>query len=210
MGIYKATAISRLVEKSIDELTFCKIRGRNVVKTKIDRNTSKTLLQQKQRARWTELQELDALFDEAVLVGFPSRPHYLTAHNAFVKANAKAVDVSEDLKVTTDYKNIVCSKGKLKKPQVSVSANEEQNKLTFTHVPEGNGTRRMATDKLYAMVVEKALQEAKLFPLDTRADKEPMVVDIPVSWTIENLNIYVFVLSANGHKASNTETIDIR
>lgn len=209
MAIFKATAIAGRTKNSVDKLTFCHTRGRNVVKTKIDENKSKTPLQQKQRKLWAELQKLDAIFDEAVLVGFPSRANYLTAHNAFVKANVTAVQVSEELEATVDYTKIVCSQGRLKVPTVSVTADAEQGQLTFTHKQERYGKRHKADDQLYAMVVDKTLGEGELFQLDKREDKDPVVVELPEEWTMDSLAVYVFALSADGHMASNTKYVKV-
>lgn len=209
MGIYKPTAISRRIKRSVDELTFCHVRGRNVVKTKIDENKSNTLLQQQQRRRWAEMQELDALFDEAVLIGFPSRAGHFTCHNAFVSANMGAVEVSDELEVTTDYTKIVCSQGRLRLPPTTVTIDEEQHELTFSHQSGQRGKRSMPTDQLYAMVVEKKRLESELFMLNTRAELEPVVVALPADWSTMGLAIYVFVLSADGQKASNTGYLEI-
>lgn len=209
MGIYKPTAIAGRTKNSVDQLTFCHLRGRNVVRTKIDENKSKTVPQQMQRKRWAELQALDAIFDEAVLIGFPSRLNYFTAHNAFVKLNAGAVKVSEELVVTTDYSKIACSQGRLIVPTVSVRVDEETRELTFTHKQERFGKRRMKTDQLYAMIVDKSLREGELFQLDTREDKDPVIVTIPDEWSFSNLAVYVFALSANGRMASNTGYIEV-
>lgn len=209
MGIYKPTAISRRIKRSVDELTFCHVRGRNVVKTKIDENKSNTLLQQQQRRRWAEMQELDALFDEAVLIGFPSRAGHFTCHNAFVSANMGAVEVSDELEVTTDYTKIVCSQGRLRLPPTTVTADEEQHELTFSHQSGQRGKRSMPTDQLYVMVVEKKRLESELFMLNTRAELEPVVVALPADWSTMGLAIYVFVLSADGQKASNTGYLEI-
>lgn len=209
MGIYKPTAIAGRTKNSVDQLTFCHSRGRNVVRTKIDKNKSKTPLQQKQRKLWAELQKLDAIFDEAVLVGFPSRANYLTAHNAFVKANVTAVQVSEELEATVDYTKIVCSQGRLKVPTVSVTADAEQGQLTFTHKQERYGKRHKADDQLFAMVVDKTLGEGELFKLDTRKDKDPVVVKLPEEWTMDDIVVYVFALSANGRMASNSKYVKV-
>lgn len=204
MAIFKPTAIAGGTRKSVDNLTFCRTRGRNVVKTKVGKNTSNTFLQQKQRARWVQLQELSAAFDEAILVGFPSRPDHLTPHNAFLRKNAKAVKISDELEATVAFEKMVCSEGKLLVPSTTVTAEAEQHRLTFTHDSESYGKRRMPNDLLHAIVIEKSINEGRFFPLNKREEDEPVSVTLPASWDMENLGVYVFVLSENGHKASNT------
>lgn len=205
MGIYKPTAIASQTRNSVDKLTFCHVRGCNVVRTKIDKNPSRTLPQQKQRYRWNLLQELDRLFDEVVLIGFPSRPTELTAHNAFVKANARCITVSDELEATTDYSKIICSDGRLTAPNLSATLSAEDGSLTFTRKGKSFGPRQKPTDEFYAFIVEKALQESQLVPLGTRNADEPVTVPLPAEWDSAEAAVYVFALSADKRLASRSK-----
>lgn len=207
MGTYKPTAIARQVRRSVDELTFARVRGRNVVKTKIDENKTNSPLQLVQRTRWKHVQVLDEIFDEVILIGFPSRSVHLTSHNAFVKENANCVEVTEDLTTTIHYEEIACSKGRLRIPTATATFDTETNALAISHKPERYGRRCKPTDQLYAMILEKDLQEAQLSPLNTRADDDSVIITLPAEWLSENLYIYVFALSEDGHQASDTTCI---
>lgn len=209
MGIYKPTAIAGETSNSVDKLTFCNVRGRNVVRTKIQKNPSKTLPQQKQRYRWSLLQNLDLLFDAAILIGFPSRPEEFTVHNAFIKTNARCITVTDELEATTDYSKIVCSDGRLSNPNLSVTLSHEEGSLTFARTAKRFGPRQKPTDEFYAFIVEKALQESQLIPLGTREDTKPTTVTLPAEWDYAELAVYVFAVSADKRTASRSKFLPL-
>lgn len=209
MAIYQSTAIARRVKKSVGEQTFCQMKGQNVVKMKIEENTSNTPAQQRQRRAFTELSDWGNIFGEAVELGFPSRQKQLSAQNAFMQANAGVVSVSEEGEVSVDYARIACSKGRLEVPKVTVTCTGEPPVLTFTHPAQKNGRCRKATDLLYAAVLEKELEEVAVFELNKRSDAEAVTAELDETWKKENLCVYVFVLSEKGDKASDTKYVEL-
>lgn len=203
MAIFQATGLTRRLSKSAGEQTFCQVRGRNVAKMKITDNKSNTPKQQAQRLKWSTLSEIEYAFDEVVRVGFPSRPVYHTVHNAFMQANKGVIEVGEDGEAVVHYERIVCAKGRQELPkQVQVTVSEADRQLTFTHSVETNGARREKSDMLYAAVLEKELAELELFPLNSRSSEEAKDITLNADWDMQQLAIYVFVLSEDGHKAS--------
>ena len=136
-----------------------------------------------------------------------SRHRKSSYHNAFMAENVNkdAVEVSEELEATVNYQNIRCAKGKLKVPKdFSVTADAETHTLTFTHAAEEDGCQRYSTDRLYALVVETTEEDSELFELGTRAGSEPITVNLSESWDMGSLAIYVFALTADGKKASDS------
>lgn len=202
MAKFQTSSIMKMIRKSVGNETYCRSRGSNIVKSKIMINTSKTELQQQQRAKWATYIALTALFDDAIIIGFPSRARTQTAHNAFIQANKDVVTVDEDLKTTVDDTKIVCSAGNLTMPVVSVTADAENHKLTFTHEAAEYSRRAQKTDQLYALVVEAKKEEAKLYKLNTREDDSPVEISMPQKWSMDGLCIYAFVLSKDRSKAS--------
>lgn len=207
MARFRSTPITSDVQNSIDNQTFSKWRTLNIAKKKVNENKSRTLPQLQQRARWQKAIDLDDLFELSSEIGFPSRSATLDYHNAFLKANAneKVIAVSDDLEVTVNYEAILCAKGRRKLPHTfSVTADGENQTLTFTHSTEARGSKRDKTDELYAMVVAPELEDAELFELGTRTDSEPVTVTLPEGWDVNSVEVYVFALSADGTKASNS------
>lgn len=207
MAVFKSTPITSDVQNSIDNQTFSKWRGINVAKKKINENKSEKPKQLQQRARWRKALELEKLFRLSSEIGFPSRPVTQDYHNAFLSTNAnkRAIEVSEDLEVTVNYDAILCSKGQRVLPRTfTVSADSENRTLTFTHSVEARGSDRDKTDELYAMVVAPELKDAELFELGSRIDAEPVTISLPENWSVDAIEVYVFVLSADGKKASDS------
>lgn len=204
MSIFHSLLFKEL-RKSAADNTFCRSRGRNILKGKVSRNGSKTLLQQKQRAKMKVLVELSRIYGPAVQYGFPSRAVERTVYNEFVAGSKDAVTVDDDLKVTIDYSRIVCSKGMRRVPEVMVKMDEGGTSLVFTcEVDTLYGTDAEADDVIYTLLVEKEKKLSKLCELGNRKDCTTKTVPLPGKWRTENLEIYVFVLSANKRQASPT------
>ncbi len=211
MAIYQATAIARRLKNSVGEQTFYQRMGQSVVKMKVEENTSNTPLQQRQRLVWKKMQDVESLFDEVAAVGFPSRPVYQTHHNAFMQANGGVVSVNDEQQVTVAYERIFCAKGSLKGPlDMAVAFEAEGRQLVFTHRAAGNGTGKKKDDMLYAAVVEKNLEEIELVELKRRSDSEAAMFSLPESWDAEQLAVYVFVLSENRRKASDSKYLEVK
>lgn len=204
MSIFKSLLFKELRKSAADD-TFCRSRGRNILKSKVSRNGSKTFLQQKQRRKMKALEELSRIYAPAVQCGFPTRATERTVYNEFIAVNKAAVTVDDELQVTVDYSRIACSKGIRMIPEVTVELDAEKNELTFTcEVDTLNGTDAEEDDVIHALLVEKERKQSKLCALGTRKECASKTVQIPKKWNKDNLEIYAFVLSANKRKASPT------
>ena len=208
MTIVKSLILHRLT-KSMGDNTFCRFRGKTILKGKVSSNHSCTLPQQQQRLRMKTLMELCDLFDPAIQMGFPQRPIAQSPGNAFVQTNKDVVEVSEKLEVTINYEQIACSKGKLELPELTVKADAEARTLTFSHEAEDFGKHAEPTDMLYAVLLEKQKSRTKVFPLNTRESAGMVALTLPKGWEIANLEVYVFVLSENKRKSSKTLYLSI-
>lgn len=207
MAIFKSTAFSKL-EKSFGNLTACRSRGQYIVKEKVSKvHNPKTIPQQMQRKRMAKLVELCELFDPAIAIGYPSRPATHSIDNQFLHLNQQAVEVSEKLVVTVDYEKIIVAKGNRKLPDITVTADSENNQLTFTAIAEKFARHAADDDRFYAAILEQNRMKLKVFPLNERESTEPAVVEIPNGWNVENMTIYVFALSKDGKQASRSECI---
>ena len=197
--------------QSMAENTYYRSRGKNIVKVKIDTNNSRTLKQQQQRAKMRTLIPLCKALNTPIHAGFPERPTDFSAWNAFVSLNVGHVSVTEDLEVTVSYPDVLCAQGRwIKLPRtMSVSADAEMRSLTFTHAAEENGTMRYGDDMLYAMVVDTDLQDAELYELNARNNSEPVMITLPDDWDMDALAVYVFALTADKKKASNSKYMEI-
>lgn len=204
MSIFKSVLFKELRKSAADD-TFCRSRGRNILKSKVSRNGSKTLLQQKQRAKMKVLVELSRVYAPAVQCGFPTRAMERTKYNEFVSVNKEAVSVDDELEVSVDYSRIACSKGMRRVPEITVKTEEGGKSLVFTcQVDTLYGTDAEPDDVIYTLLVEKEKKLGKLCELGSRKECTTKTVPLPDRWGMENLEIYVFVLSANKRQASST------
>lgn len=214
MGRQDNTSISRNLRNSVGDETFCQWRGITVVKKKIKKNKSNTIAQQRQRTLWRTLMELVVLFSPSSALGFPRRKREHTGDNVFAEANAntQVITVTENEEATgeddkwlttVDFSKITCAKGTLRLPrQITMAYDGENNALSFTVGAETRGPRREEDDRLYAMVVETELMDSELFELCTRGEGGMTTANLPEGWVSTNLAVYLFVVSADGKKAS--------
>ncbi len=209
MGKYKETAISREVINSVGGQTFCDWRGEKIVKMKITKNKSKTPAQVDQRTAFVRLVELAGMLGEAAALGFPKRPRKQDPEQALMHASPGVVTVDESGEVMVDYARIVCAKGPLLEPKVTLTAGED-NTLTFTHPAQERGWRRESTDRLYAVLLEKELKEVQVVELNTRSEADPVTVTLEEGWKRENLCVYVFYRAAQGKKVSNSQYVEVK
>lgn len=209
MAIFKMPFMHKL-RKSMAENTYYRSRGQNVLKTKIDKNASNTLLQQMQRLKMTELTSLCKAFNATIEVGFPSRPISHTPWNAFVSASKEAVTVDEKLVVTVDYEKLLVAKGNREVVEgMSVRMDEQEHEVTFTHEVGDFGYGSDPTDVVYVVVLEKERMRSRLFRLNTRNDDSSTTVTLPATWNMKQLAGYVFVLAGDGKSASDSVYIAI-
>lgn len=209
MAIFKMPFMYKLTQSMADN-TYCRTRGKNVVKTKIDTNSSNTEKQQVQRLKMKQLMQLCKVFHAAIKVGFHGHPRDYTPWNAFVSANGEVVQVDDQMSVTIDYDRILVAKGSREVVEgVTVVKDADARTLTFSHEAGDFGYGAEPTDVLYAVVLEKQKLRSKLFRLNTRKDNDSVSVPLPARWDMANLLVYVFVLSENGKVASDSLVIPV-
>lgn len=221
MSKFKNTAVTRSLRNSIGDQTFCEWRGINVAKQKIDENKSNTPAQQQQRKRWQTGMELDALFAAASELGFPGRKRTHTPNNAFthenvnarvieVAANPQATGEDDAWTATVNWESIRCAKGRLRLPRkVTVTLSPEGDTLSFTVTAEDRGPQREDDDELYALVVETELRDSALQRVCARADGGTASVELPDDWDSTKLAVYLFMVSADGKKASDSKHVTV-
>ena len=214
MGTFDNTAISRKQRNSVGDQTFCQWRGTNVVKQKIQENKSNTPAQQQQRKRWSKGVDIEVLFEAAYTIGFPGRKRIHSPANAFSSENMKkekgVFTTEEDGTVTVDYSLITCAKGRLRLPaEINVSYETENNSLTFSITAEEAGVRRNTTDIVYALVVETEMFDSELMELGTRGEGGIKTMELKSGWSATDLAIYVFVVSEDGKKASDSRHLTV-
>ena len=210
MALFKSTAFSKM-QKSFGNLTTCRVKGMNIVKEKVDEVTNpNTLKQQKQRKRFPTLMELAGALPEALSLGLAKRPQNNTPENYFMHLNRKAVEVTDELEKTVDYERLVLSQGNRMLPvRMSVTKDTEAGTLTFT-IPQTNFKQHAAPDDVfYGVVLEKGWLQSECVELGKRSEDVAYTWTMPEEWSMDELEVYVFVTSADGKKASKTRHLKV-
>lgn len=210
MALFEMPFMHRL-RKSMAKNTYCRTRGKNVMKVKIDENTSKTPKQLDQRSKMKEAVRLCKAFNAAIHLGYPEIPVDFTEWNAFVSVNMGAISVNDAKEVVVDFESLLVAKGSLEPAEeVQVEKDAEAHTLSFTHLVESFGYGMNEDDQLYAVVLEQQKMRSRVYPLNERRDDAPAVVNVLPSWGMDNLLVYVFFLSADGRKASDSVFVPVK
>ena len=184
-------------------------RGQNVVSSKaFNRKDANTDAQKAQRASFKLIaDEFNSLGGYAEL-GFPNRPEKQSAYNYFMQLNLPAaIDSSGDVPVV-DYNLLKIAKGTL--PQVQVdSAVPGASGLTFSMTSNIDFPKAFATDIVQVVVKTKV---GAVYAVSKERGNEQV---LSVTLAMPNVTkadvefVYVFVVSADGKKASNSALVTI-
>ena len=202
MATYDSVLVG-IGNQSVDNVTMYSSRGQRLMRRKASKVTNpKTDKQMRQRAKLALLGSLAPGFADVYAVGFPSPAKGETACNAFVSANMGAVTVDDDHTATLNYEQLACSRDmKRKRPNVTVSFAEDAYNFTQPAQSDFYGGAK-PTDLVYGVLFEKTLGESALVPLKSRGEGGMTTANLPEGWVSTNLAVYLFVVSADGKKAS--------
>lgn len=209
MAKYQATPLTRKLSDSAGEETFYQLNGQNIAKMKINSNHSRSEAQVKQRLIWKRLSEFTGLFHEASVIGFPKRDRRLTPDNAFVQESIAAITAVSTQETSVDYAKLACAKGWLKTPTVNIELDAEQHTLVFSVKPEYFGARRKATDRVYALILEKEAMESELHSLGNREGGASVTFQLPDDWAGDALAVYIFAVAEDGKTASDSKYVNV-
>lgn len=203
------TEVSKSSEKA--DTTFYMQNGDKYFRSKIDKNTSKTLKQQMQRLAFGEKGRIAKALQRVLAVSIPKPGKGLSPSNVFMRINDGLVTVNEDLEVTVNYPELqLGNRDDRDTPEgVTVTANSEEHSLTFSHGAEEFGSYAEPTDKLYAALYNPVLQRSELYELCTRAETEPVTVSVPSRWEMGDVHVYVFAVSEDGRSSSYSEYLTV-
>lgn len=206
MTIVESPVFSTL-KKSYGTVTLYGLNGQNIMRErKVDARNPRTLPQQKQRKKFPTLVELSALVSAAAAIGFPNCPQKCSPGNYFVSLNKGAVTVNDDLEAAIDYSKLILSKGcRAVAKQIEVTADAASHMLAFS-ITEAQGivSHSNGDDIYYAVIIETDLQEMAMQALGERESLDAPTMNLPDTWDMNSLAIYVFTTSQNGKRASKT------
>ena len=202
------TEVSKSSKKA--NTTFYSMKGGKYFRSKINKNTSSTLKQKMQRTKFGEEGRICKGMKPTLAVSMEERDG-MSPSNWFMQLNDALVTVSEELEVTVNYPEMqLCNRDDRDMPEsITVTADAEMHTLTFVHEAEEYGAYAEPTDKLYAALYNSKSRRSKLYELNTRANTEPAVVNVPQRWAMEDVKVYVFVLSEDGKHGSPSMYLEV-
>ena len=206
MAIF-TSVIFEEISQSIGNSTTCMLKGQNILRKKATKVTNpKTLPQRKQRKVFPEMVEWSFALSAVLQVGLPSCPRKCTPENYFLTLNKQVAVADDDLSVAIDYSKLVISAGCRALPETAnVTADAEARTLTFVFTEAEGYVAHSADDDLYyAVALETEKRRVKMEQLGARSGLESPMMSVPASWNMEALEVFVFVTSKDGKKASKT------
>lgn len=188
---------------SIGNVTACKYRDKNVVKSKIRVKSKKTTLpQQAQRTRMKVLSELAHELHLAIREGHPGQS-WSAARTAFIGANQAAVEIdAETLAVTMHHDLITCSGGNLTPPSVHVTLRDSERVVHAEWFRQPLSPVAKDEDDLYLALHDTTKGKSRVYPLGKRG--VPATTEFPLhkDFSPTTTLAYTFALSAQRNRAS--------
>ena len=196
--------------QSVDNITMYSSRGQRLMRRKATKVTNpKTDKQMRQRAKLALLVSLAQGFTDVYGVGFPDPKAGATSCNDFVAANMANVTVDDDYAATMDYERLACSADKKRKrPSVTVTFAADTYNFSQPAQDKFYGQAK-PSDKVYAVLLEKALGESALVELKTRGEGGSTSFELPEGWDSAQVMAYAFAASADGKRTSATVNLPI-
>lgn len=183
------------------------------VKTLPEKTTPPTERQSEQQLLFEMMGQLSGAMAEVSQHGFPKCAKKLwTAPNMFIHVNKGlcTVESTETGAVSVDYPNMLCAKGNLMMPEVSVTYSEEEHSLSFlASGTDENYNRCKPDDVLYAAVLESDLFQCKIVRIGTRGEGGTSSTTLHSLWNKDALHVYAFATSAKGKDASRSVYLPI-
>ena len=172
-----------------------------------------------QRLKFRLVGKLGKALKKALRKGYANHPVGQTPGDVFMSQNLQCVTVDMETEVnesgnevvtsiegSLDFSKVLCAKGSLRSPKVTVSYDTEGHSLSFTvsaNVSEFWGSE---DDQIFAAVAmvdyELDIQQGILMKLGTRGEGGTKTMELPEEWAKENIHAYAFAASAKGKDAS--------
>ncbi|MDE5638453.1 MAG: hypothetical protein K2I47_01425 [Odoribacter sp.] len=202
MAIFESTLFHRLRNSlgNVVTYTYC---GKGVLRGKpLYVRNPRTPAQQEVRLRFKSSGRLSAYFRKAALLGFPAS-YAVQSHNAFVGANLSIFDVDDKGQVRPDFRRLVCSRGKLEKPAVTLHISGDEIRAEVSEQPLSAYSSR--TDSIYAVLWDCQYPGCSIVKIGKRQGGYTTApFSCPDEFDLSHLFIYAFAVSANGKQASDT------
>ncbi len=198
------------MRNSMGNFTTMNYNGQNIVRSKAFKPKKKnTPAQKNQELKFALLARANSALGGMTELGFVEYNHGKSAHNRFLAENMKtAFDLSGEVPVI-DYTKLVVSKGSL--PVVRVTGGRVTDEgITIEYETWIGVPKIQADDEIVALVTNRAGQ--MLIGRQARGSEETGMLLLPdKNWKADGvLYGYVFAMSADGKKSSNSVYVELK
>lgn len=202
MATFSSPFFSEL-KGSVGNITTCKRKDTNVVKSKIFGGKKKSSpAQRAQRTRMKTLSHLSMRLHRAIKAGHPGMS-WSAARVAFIAENQQAVDVNEEtLEATVNYQLITYSAGNLTPPRARVTVHDAERTVQaeWTRLPLSPLAKD--DDLLYLVILDQNREATAVYPCGSRVNPDSPEITLPKECTPEKILAYTFALSSRNSRAS--------
>jgi hypothetical protein len=197
------------LRKSFANVTAYTLNGQNIIRAKaFNPKNPKTVAQKAHRDSFKLIANIFQMFGQYTEFGFVERKSNLTAYNVFMAANLPNAIDKTGAEPVVDYSKLLIAKGSL--PCVEVTNCElNNNVITVNYLTKNGLPKTSTTDEIVLLVVLKngAIYVAR----QIRGEGISSSIELTSRHInkIEILCAYVFTLSTDGKKASNSVYVEI-
>lgn len=180
--------------------------GENLARRKGGGSKKKfTDLQQLQQAKFAILNALGNRLREVVDVGFPQRKPTQSGVNMFVRANMDICSVTEEGELAVDLGRMLCARGRLVVPALSVE--QAEDRLAFTLAPCRPERYALPDDRVMVLVFAPEHRWFRCGEIGVRGKAGKMVFTIPPHWKTREVRVYVFAVNRAGTQVSDSRCL---
>ena len=178
--------------------------GKNVVRRKGVRRKKQTALQERQQVKFGALSRLAMLLKEVITMGFVQRKQGVFDVNVFVQKNKDICRVEEDGSISVNYERLVCSEGNLRVPVAVAMLDEGDHGLTFECEEMEPDKDALPDDRIMGVVFDTVNGFCRCVELCERQEGGATSVTLDEYWSLEALAVYIFAVSKDGHRVSDS------
>jgi len=197
------------LRKSFANVTAYSLNGQNIIRAKaFNPKNPKTVAQEMNRAGFKLISDTFQSFGKYTELGFVERKGNLTAYNVFIAANLPNAIDKTGAEPVIDYSKLLIAKGSL--PPVSVTdCVLNENVITLNYLTKNGLPKVSTTDEIILLVILKsgAIYVARQLRGNEFSDSIKLT-DRHIN-QIDLLCCYIFALSGDGKRASNSVYVEI-
>lgn len=178
--------------------------GQNFVRRKGVPKKAPTFLQEKQRAKFGMLVKLALLLQEAIRIGFLPGKRGWSEINFFVRKNKDICRMEEDGGFSVNYEKLVCAEGNLRVPDAEVALDRGDHGVRFECGEMEMDKDALPDDRIMGVVFDTKNGFCRCVELCERKEGGATSISLEDSWELDTLAVYVFAISGDGKRVSDS------